>query len=187
MAVTVTPETFAMVSYDAAEIAGLVESLLPVVGLPADVDVRVEVDETVPTGRASVRSVDPVELWVESGALEDPKRPRELSRAGTADILGLLLCQVADRRDPDFGDPGAEDDLDLAHRNAWETACIGRLARAGYRAQEQRRRYAFRTRHGFSDAADRAFDLLWAGRAGTWGDIVRLSDAATAAELPETV
>ena len=60
---------------------------------------------------------------------------------------------------------------------------MARLRRAGYPSQRQRRLYAFRTRHGFSDVADRAFQRLWTADDLTWSDIAALSDEATAAPI----
>lgn len=181
MTVTVTPDTFSLVLFDAAAIRAVVERLVPDVGLPADVDVSLHVDERVPLGRAEVVSVDPIALEVEGGALEDPKRPRHLSEVTAADVLGRLLLRVRDRRDEAFGDPPPDAELSLAHRAAWDVTCVGRLARAGYRPQRQRRLYAFRTTHGFTDVADAAFDQLWRADGLTWADIVAISDTALAA------
>lgn len=181
MVATVVPETFTLVQFDAARIRAVIEQLLPDVGLAPDVDVTVQVDEGVPMGRAEVVSVDPIVVEVEGGAFEDPKRPRQLSEAGTADVLGRLLIRVRDRRDPAFGDPPPDAELTLAHRAAWDVHGVGRLARRGYRAQRQRRLYAFRTTHGFNDAADAAFDRLWDAEQLTWAEIVTISDAAVAA------
>jgi hypothetical protein len=181
MAVTVTPAEFTMVVFDNAELVGIVEHLLPVVGLPADIDVTLDVDESVPLGRAEVSSIDPIVLDVEGGALEDPKVPRHLSAAGSADILGRLLLRVRDRLDPAFGDPPPDGSLSLAHQVAWDVYCVARLARAGYRPQKQRRLYAFRNRHGFTDAADAAFDKLWTQDGLTWAQITAISDGAAAA------
>ena len=58
---------------------------------------------------------------------------------------------------------------------------MGRIGRLGHRVQRQRRLYHFRNRHGFTDAADAAFDRLWSGEGLTWADIVALSDGARAA------
>ena len=53
---------------------------------------------------------------------------------------------------------------------------MGRYARlAGVDGGLARRRYAFRLRHGFSDAADRAFDRLWTASDLTWADILAIS------------
>jgi len=181
MAVTVTPAEFTLVLFEHAAIVDVVERLLPAVGLGAGIDVTVNIDERVPMGRAEVVSIDPVVLEVEGGAFEDPKVPRHLSVDGTADVLGRLLLRVRDRRDPAFGAPPADGELSLAHKCAWDVYCVGRLARQGYRPQRQRRVYAFRNRHGFSDAADAAFDRLWREDGLTWSDIVGISDHAVAA------
>jgi hypothetical protein len=171
MVATVVPETFTLVQFDAARIRAVIEQLLPDVGLAPDVDVTVQVDEGVPMGRAEVVSVDPIVVEVEGGAFEDPKRPRQLSEAGTADVLGRLLLRVRDRRDPAFGDPPPDAELTLAHRVAWDVHCVGRLARRGYRAQRQRRLYGshdprLRRRGG------RRLDALDAEQL-TWPEIVR--------------
>ena len=183
MTVTVTPETFNLVTYDSGEIASIVGELMSAIGLPSDLDVRIEVDESTPLGRAMIASSDPLVITVESGALEDPKRPRNLSRTGSADVLGRLLFRVRDRRDPEFGDPPSDGDLTLPQSVAWDAYCIGRLVRLGFKHYDnrQRRLYHFRNRHGFSDAADEAFDKLWMGDDLTWSDIVSLSDGAVGA------
>ena len=46
---------------------------------------------------------------------------------------------------------------------------------------EQRWLYAFRNRHGFTDAADAAFDQLWTADDLTWDGITALSQEALAA------
>ncbi|HEV3225309.1 MAG TPA: hypothetical protein VGZ52_00685 [Acidimicrobiales bacterium] len=185
MTVTVTPEQFSLVSYDAGEIATIVSELASAIGLPADLDVRLEVDESTPLGRATITSFDPVVIAAESGALEDPKRPRKLSRSGSADVLGRLLFRVRDRRDPAFGDPPDDDKLSLPQSVAWDAYSVGRLVRLGYKHYDnrQRRLYHFRNRHGFSDAADAAFDRLWTADGLTWSDITALSDGAVGAAV----
>jgi hypothetical protein len=180
LTVSVSPETFTLVSYDAAEIASIIDALIAAIGLPPDLDVRVEVDESTPLGRAVVASIDPLVISVESGALEDPKRPRNLSRTGSADVLGRLMCRVRDRLDPSFGDPPDDDELTLPQSVAWDAYCVGRLVRLGFTHYDnrQRRLYHFRNRHGFSDAADEAFERLWTADGLAWSDITALSDGA---------
>ena len=181
MPVEVRPTEFSMVFFDAAEIQGIVEQLVSEIGLPADLAVVVDIDETTPMGRARVASVDPLVITAESGAFEDVKAPRRLSVPGTTDVLGKLLFSVRDRLDPAFGDPPLDDDLTLAQSSAWETYCVGRLGRLGHPVQRQRRLYQFRNRHGFTDAADAAFDQLWTADGLTWADITSISDGALAA------
>ncbi len=179
MTVTVTPEAFTMVFFDRDTIVSLTESLLTKVGL-AGADVTIAIDERVPFGRHTLRSIDPVVIEVEGGALEDPKRLRHFSDRAAADTIGRLLLEAADRRDPAFGAPDLAADMSLPHRAAWEAYCLGRLERAGYDVQPARVRYAFRNRHGFTDAADETFDGLWSADTLTWSDLCARSDAALA-------
>lgn len=181
MPVEVRPETFSMVLFDADEIRAIVEKLAREVGLDADLAITVDIDETTPMGRSLVSSTDPVVLSLESGALEDPKRPRQLNEDGAIDVLGRLLFEIRDRLDPAFGVAPDEDDLLLPLSVAWQVYCVGRLRRLGHRVQRQRRLYQFRNRHGFTDAADEAFDTLWNAGTLTWADITAISDSARAA------
>jgi hypothetical protein len=179
--VTVEPETFTLVDFDAGAIAELIEGLLDAVGI--DQPVRIEVDQTTPLGHAQVVSIDPIVLTVESGALEDPRRLRQLSPGGATNVLGRLLFRTRDRMDPAFGDPPTDDELSLELHAAWDVYAVGRLVRLGHTNfdERQRRLYQFRTRHGFSDATDAAFDALWSGEGLTWADIERISVEARAA------
>ena len=180
MPVEIRPTEFSMVFFDAAEIQGIVEKLVAEIGLPADLSVTVEIDETTPMGRARVASVDPLLITAESGALEDVKAPRQLSAPGTIDVLGKLLFSVRDRLDPAFGEPPADEDLTLQESVAWEVYCVGRLGRLGHPVQRQRRLYQFRNRHGFTDAADAAFERLWSTEELTWAEISATSQEALA-------
>jgi hypothetical protein len=185
MAITVTPEAFTLVSFDRDALVTVIEQLFVEIGLPADLDVTIAVDETTPLGRAQITSYDPVHLAVESGALEDPKRPRQLSVSGAADVLGRLLFRVRDRRDPAFGDPGDDAELPLRQSVAWDVYSVGRLVRLGHKHYDnrQRRLYHFRNRHGFTDAADDAFERLWTADGLSWAEIAALSDGAVAAPV----
>lgn len=178
MTVSVTPETFTLVEFDSAEIASIVERLLVDVGFAAATDVSLHVDEQVPMGATNIASLDPIVLEVEGGALEDPKRPRHLSDASASDVLGRLLWRVNDHRNSAFGAPAFNEEIDLSTRVAWDVYCVTRLARKGYRAQKQRRLYAFRNRHGFTNAADAAFEEIWNGVDLAWLDIETISRRA---------
>jgi hypothetical protein len=185
MPVIVTPETFSLVGFDRDEIAAIAEDLLPKVGIDADADVHLEVNEGSPLGWAVVASLDPVTLNIESGALEDPKRPRQLSLPGAQNVIGRLLLEVSDRLDPAFGAPPLDEPLDPAAANAWETYSAGRLDQLGYRYfdQRQRRLYHFRNRHGFTDRADGVFERLWHADGLTFADLRALSDEALTAPV----
>ena len=184
MPVTVTPERFTLIDFDAAEIAALTEDLLAKVGVDPDAEVRIEVNESSPLGFTQITSLDPVTVFLESGALEDPKRPRQLSPEGAQNILGRLLLEASDRLDPAFGAPPLDEPLDPPLANAWQIYCAGRLDQLGYRHfdQRQRRLYHFRNRHGFTDRADASFERLWAGDGLTFADIEALSASALGAD-----
>lgn len=177
--VEVAPATFTNVSFEASEIERIAATLAEQAGVP--VGIRIEVDESTPAAKVRLRSIDPVLIGVESGAIEDTKRPRELGEHEAADALGRAIFKVADRLDPDFGAPSLDDEITMAHQAAWDVYAVGRMVRLGYRAQRQRRVYTFELRHGFSDAALAAFEQLWNAESLTWADIVGISDEARAA------
>ncbi len=167
--VTVSPEEFTLVFFEAEHIASKAGEIAHRVGL--DADIRIEVDEASPLSRIRVRSVDPVELWAQGGAFEDPKRPRYISERNLAEALGRLILRARDRRDPAFGEVPADDDLTLQQHNVWDTYCLGRLERAGYEVAKARWLYHFRTRQGFTDVADATFERLWQADGLTWADL----------------
>ena len=169
--VSVTPQEFHFVKFDAAEIAALTAKVADAIGLPADTVIELEIDEATPAGRARLESLDPIKLHVEGGAIEDPTAPRTFSERLGADVIGRLLLRAKDRSTPGFGDAPADADLDLMQQTAWDTACMGRLERLGYDVRKPRRLYHFRNRHGFSDVADRVFDRLWAAESVTWAEL----------------
>jgi hypothetical protein len=97
----------------------------------------------------------------------------------TANSLGRLLLRARDRLLGGFGEAPADTDLSLAQVAAWETYCAGRLERLGVSVNQQRWRYNFRNRHGFSDRSDAAFETLWASDGLTWGELDAISSAVT--------
>jgi len=179
--VTVSPEEFHLVLYDAAEIASIVSALADTVGL-GDRTIEIEVDEKTPLGSSAVVSLDPIRITVESGAFEDAKKLRHLNREGVEGVIGRHFMRTIDRLNPDFGDPPADDDLPIELYTAWDIYAVGRLERLGFPSQRERRRYHFRIRHGFTDVADRVFDRLWTADGLTWADIQAASAEATAAK-----
>ncbi|MEW6472716.1 MAG: hypothetical protein AB1679_10630 [Actinomycetota bacterium] len=179
MNVTVDPPAFSIVHYDPERIAAVVSEVAALVGLPDDVRIEVAVDEENPFGKTTtVVDGRSVTIHVEGGAFEDPQRLRQFSEAGARLVLGRLLFRVADRLDPRFGAPPADADLSPAEHTAWDAYAVGRYARrAGIDGGRGRRCYAFRIRHGFTDAADRAFDRLWTASDLTWADITAICAA----------
>ena len=169
--VSVTPQEFHFVKFDAGEIAELTSKLADQIGFPDDAVIEIEIDESTPAGRTRTDSLDPIKLHIDGGAIEDPTVPRTLSDRLAADVIGRLLLRAHDRTTPGFGDAPADTDLDLQHQTAWDTACMGRLERLGYDVRKPRRQYHFRNRHGFSDVADSVFERLWAADSVTWAEI----------------
>jgi hypothetical protein len=177
--VTVVPETFSYVLFDAGRIMTVVSDLADRIGLPADLDVRVEVEERSPLGRTRIASLDPVTLYAEGGAFEDNKKLRHLGDVSVENVCGRMLYRVADRLSGRFDDAPADADLTVAQATAWDIYAVGRSARIGVQVSQPRRRYHFRIRHGFSDAADVVFDRLWNGEGLSWADVAAASEAAS--------
>ena len=174
MNVTVDPPAFSYVDFDSGRIAAVAAEVAALAGIPGDVRIQVVVDEASPFGQTStVIDGRSVTIAVEGGAFEDMHRFRQFSEDNARLVLGRLLFRVADRLDPAFGDPPPDSELTHAEHTAWDAYAVGRFSRkAGVDGGVDRRRYAFRLRHGFSDAADRAFDRLWAASDLTWADIL---------------
>src|SRR5205823_7395888 len=93
----------------------------------SDRDVRIDVDESSPIVRIVVEEGNPLVLKVDSGAFEDPRRPRHLSPDNTTTNAGRVLLRLRDRADGSFADAPAADDLTLAQIAAWDTYSVGRL------------------------------------------------------------
>jgi hypothetical protein len=184
--VVVSPEQFSFVSFDAAKIAELAAKVADKVGLPADTEIRIEIDEATPLGRTRLDSVDPISVSVEGGAFEDAKRPRQLSDRSVIDVLGRLLFRAKDRLDPAFADAPPDNDLTLQQHTAWDAYAVGRCDRQGWAPQKQRRIYHFRNRHGFTDVADAVFARLWNADGLSWADLEAACAETQAARAPAT-
>jgi hypothetical protein len=185
-AVTVTPETFELIDFDAAEIAAVAADVADAVGLGPDVAVRIDIDESVMMGKSSSR-IDGNTVVIEAtgGAFESLRAVRTFDEARCRVVLGAALLRARDRLDPAFGEPPADADLDVQQETAWAASIEGRLVRLGViEGRPQRRIYHFRVRHGFNDTVDRVFDRLWNGDGLTWADIQAASDEAKGSTVP---
>jgi hypothetical protein len=182
--VSVTPQEFHFVKFDAGTVEVVASRLADQIGFPADAPLDIEIDEKTPLGRVRVESLSPLALRIEGGALEDPTAPRTLSERLTADVIGRLLYRAHDRSSGGFDDAPADAELDLLQATAWDSACMGRLERLGYDVRQPRRLYIFRNRHGFTDVADRVFARLWAADTLTWADITAACAETAAAKQP---
>ena len=182
--VRVSPETFELVNFDAAEITRLAEEVADAVGLGADVPVTIDIDEAAMQGKSSSRvEGDGVVIEASGGAFESLRKAREFDEERCKAVLGQALLKARDRLDPAFGTPPADADLGVREEVAWATAIEGRLARLGIiTGRPQRRIYHFRVRHGFTDTVDRVFQQLWDADKLTWADL----QAASAEAASET-
>ncbi len=174
--ISVTPASFAKVLFDVVEIrdaATRAAELVP--GFDDSRSFEIAVDDERITTRIRINSLEPLVLGVDSGALEDTKKPRTLSPGRTSSAVARLLAEVGDRESVDFGAPVLGEPADLSVRVAWDVHCYGRVSRLGLRVQKAALRYNFRNRVGFSDAADAAFDRLWGPHVLTYADVVSLA------------
>ena len=179
MAVTVSPQEFTFVSFDAGTIESLLAGLLDRLGL-GDRALEVEINQASPVVRITATDGDPIVIQADSGAFEEPRRPRSLSEDNVVTNSGRVLLRLRDRSDGSFADAPGEDELTLAQTAAWDTYSVGRIGRLGYHVHQPRWRYNFRNRHGFSDATDAAFDRIWGAERLTWAELMSISDGAAA-------
>jgi hypothetical protein len=181
--VSVSPETFNLVFFEAAEIARIAERVADTIGLPADTEIQINVDERIPLGRIKTTSIKPIVLEVEGGSFEDAKRPRRLSDDATSEILARVLFRAKDRLSGEFDGAPADDDLSLQQQTAWIAYAGGRAERLGIPVKKPRWLYHFRNRHGFNDVSDQAFERLWSSDSLSWADIEQAcADTAAARE-----
>lgn len=181
MTITVTPETFHLVSFDAAYTARITAHVASLLGID-DVDIEVHVEETSPLSRVFVE-VAPGRIVItpHSGALEDTKRPTHQSEQATTLTLARALLKARDRMRGGFADAPADTDLELRQVAAWDVHVAGRLSRLGVGINRQAFLYNFRNRHGFADSVDTAFETIWSTEHTTWSELDALSASAASA------
>lgn len=172
--VSVEPEEFHQVKFDAAEIAAIVGDLAE--RLEVSNAIRLVIDETTAlakiTGTIDVPTSDAtILIEAQSGAIENTQQLTTLGVRQTQTSVGRMLLRARDRLRSDFADAAPDDDLSLIEHAVWDTYCAGRLARAGVEVNSQRWRYNHRNRLGFSDTADADFDRLWAADDLSWADV----------------
>ena len=172
--VSVTPERFTLVAYDASEIAAIVRDLADQIGITNPVSV--EVDERTPLSKMSA-SVDDttsdatVRLRFESGAMENTKQLTTFGEPRARLSIGRMLLRASDRLSGRFDDAPADTAMTNPQNAAWDTYCGGRLERLGLRPVQQQYRYDFRNRFGFGDDVDAMFDRIWAAEDLAWSDL----------------
>lgn len=187
MRLTIVPEEFTLVLYDAALVRSIVAEVATAVGFPADVEVSLEVDEELaqPLTGSYVDVRDGVlHLWYSGGNVEDTLRARHLDPTRARREFAMGLLRGMDRLDPAFHDAPADDQLTDAQRALWDVSAEGRAERAGIAMRPDRARYVYRLACGFTDDADAEYDRLRGGAPISWADLAttaqRLAPAATA-------
>ena len=166
-----------MVFFDAAEIRAIVEKLVAEVGLPTTwPSHRGRRDDAAGAGPG--RFARPVVLTVESGGPRGPEAApaaepgRHRRRPRPAAALGPRPPRSRLRR-------RRRRTTTSRCRSRWRGRSTASAASAGSATgQRQRRLYHFRNRHGFTDAADAAFERLWTAEGLTWADIAAISQDA---------
>ncbi len=176
MATTVTPDRFLLVDFDADAIAREADDIADRLGL-GDTAIAINVDESTFLARVVVTvAAGAVRIDAESGAFEDTKRPRQQSIEVSRTTLAKALLRARDRLDGSFASAPADDELSVAERATWNAYVAARLARLGFPIVEQRFRYDFRNRHGFTDATDAVFERLWSVDRLDWPALRDMSD-----------
>jgi hypothetical protein len=83
-----------------------------------------------------------------------------------------MLLRARDRMRPDFADVDPDIELSVEELAAWDAYSTARLAQLGQPIKQQRWRYNYRNRFGFSDETDAAFDRLWECDDIGWSDVM---------------
>lgn len=174
MSVTVRPDPFTLIEYDANEIGSIVADAAALAGVAPGVDIEVEVDEELfapLTGHTSDVVDGVVKLWISGGNLEDNRRPRTFSAAQAQRDFTVAMLRGKDRLSDDFDGAPNERDLSRGERAAWDVYAAGRAERLGVKVRRPAQLYEYRLQHGFSDVADAAFERLWTSESMTWDGI----------------
>ncbi len=187
--VRVTPDPFTLVPYEVPVLVGLIEEAAALVGFPADVEIDLEVDEDLPhplVGTASDVVDGRALLWMSGGNLESTQKSRTFSEPDARRELTQMLLRTNDRLSEGFAGAPADIELTLAERAAWDVWTHGRVARLGIPIRPKKLRYDFRLQHGFTDAADAAFDRLWEAETLTWAGLLEVCKETGAADRPQS-
>jgi hypothetical protein len=182
--ISLTPEAFTLVKYDAAELLAIAEAAATSVGVPDDVAISIEVDEALPNPLIAslVDDVDgTLTCWFTGGTFEDPQRQAELQRDTAKVELAAAFLRGRDRLGGGFEAAPPDGEISDRQRAIWDVYTDGRLARQGYRLNQARRRYAYRLQAGFNDVADAEYEQAWVAGAMSWDALLaveeRLADA----------
>jgi hypothetical protein len=184
--ITLDPETFTLVKFDAGELVALADSAATAVGVPDEIPIAIEVDEALPNPlSASMAWIDDgkIGLWFSGGTFEDPQRQSLLQPDVSKTELAAAFLRARDRLDGGFEDAPPDGELTERQRAIWDVYAEGRVARLdGYTVKEARRRYTYRLRAGFNDVADAEYEQLWGATALTWAQLVEIEERLAAAD-----
>jgi hypothetical protein len=183
--VTVTPDPFTLIPFDAPQIAALVEDVAAMVEFPPDVEIAVEVDEELfppLTGHMTDVVAGRVQLWISAANLEDTRSPRTFAPEQARVDFAVMLLRAKDRLSEDFAAAPGDRELARGERVAWDVNAIGRAERLGLTVRRQRELYDFRLQHGFSDVADAAFERCWSAPSMTYAGIREICKETGAAD-----
>jgi len=174
VSITVSPDPFTLIEYDAKAIAAIIEDSAALVEFPTGVDIHLDVDEELfaPLVGTAADVVDgKAALWISGANFEDNRRPRHFSGDQAKNDLVVMLLRAKDRLSDDFKDAPSDHDISRGERSAWDTYAVGRAARLGIPIRRPRQVYDFRLQHGFTDVADAAFERCWTAESMTWAGI----------------
>ena len=187
MRVTIAPENFTLVPYDAGEIIAIVEDIAALIDFPTDVAIDIDVDEELfapLTGHMSDVVDGRARIWISGANFEDKKKPRHFSATQARDDLTVAMLRAKDRLSPDFATTPGDGELTRAERAAWDVWAHGRAAKLGVKLRRQALLYEYRLQHGFTDIADAAFDRLLDADTMTWEGIREVCRETGAVERP---
>ena len=172
--VTVSPDPFTLIDYDAGVIAAIVDDVAALVGLDSGVGIDVVVDEELfapLTGHMSDVVDGRIVLWISGANFEDNRRPLHFSADQARLDLAVMMLRAKDRLSGDFADAPPDAELSRGERTAWDTYAAGRVHRLGLPFRRPRQLYDFRLQHGFTDVADAAFTRCWEADHLTWAAV----------------
>jgi hypothetical protein len=187
--VTVTPDPFTLVPFDAAAVAALVDDVAALVEFPPGVDIDVTVDEELfppLTGHMTDVIDGRAAIWVSAANLEDTRKPRTFAPDQARTDFAVMLLRAKDRLSADFADAPPDKELARGERIAWDIYAIGRSERLGLPVRRQRELYDFRLQHGFSDVADAAFVRCWDAPSMTYAGIREICKETGAADRKQS-
>ena len=189
MSITVAPDPFTLIEYDAAEIRAIIEEAAALAGIPAGVDIELEVDEVLfapLVGHTTDVTDGTIKLWISGGNFEDNRLPRTFSASQARRDLTYMLLRGKDRLSEEFADAPDDHSLTRGERAAWDVYAAGRASRVGIPSRRSAQLYEYRLQHGFTDVADAAFDRLWNAETMSWAGTREICKETGAADRAQS-